>query len=159
MIQNALEPFLSCSATVVLILLYLRNRCVANIKAVLYYSELVSDMTCTDPPAVANAAKSGGGTAIGSVVRYTCNVGYTLLKGDAVRTCLETGQYTGISPFCGSKFSVYSINLRQSIWSSAQDCQKEFLDRHLKKNIKRIFILLKQFHKKEILRVRTQRHG
>ena len=66
---------------------------------------MVSDMTCREPPAVVNATKSGGGTTVGSVVRYTCNVGYKLLKGDAVRTCLETGQYTGISPFCGSKYN------------------------------------------------------
>ena len=54
---------------------------------------------------MANAAKTGGGTAVGSVVQYTCNLGYTLLKGNAVRQCVETGEYTGQPPFCGRKLA------------------------------------------------------
>ena len=66
----------------------------------------VSDITCPEPPSIANGSKTGGGTAVESVVHYTCNIGYTKLNGDEVRTCLENGQYTGISPVCGSKCDI-----------------------------------------------------
>lgn len=54
------------------------------------------------PTAPANGMVSGG-TTIGSVATYTCNSGYTLSSGSAMRTCNAggpTGTLSGTQPVC-----------------------------------------------------------
>lgn len=34
---------------------------------------------------------------------YTCNIGYEVTSGDDVRTCTETGEWSGSPPNCTSK--------------------------------------------------------
>ncbi|KAL3837328.1 hypothetical protein ACJMK2_022693 [Sinanodonta woodiana] len=58
------------------------------------------NVTCRDPAPVSNATHTGGGTAFGSIIRYTCSSG-TLLSGNLERRCVETGEYTGLPPVCG----------------------------------------------------------
>ena len=41
-------------------------------------------------------------TAYNSVANYTCNSSYALM-GDAMRTCLETGSWSGDEPTCSSE--------------------------------------------------------
>ena len=40
---------------------------------------------------------------INSVAIYSCDDGYSLV-GDASRTCLETGLWSGTAPTCNSKY-------------------------------------------------------
>ena len=39
----------------------------------------------------------------GDVVTFTCDTGYNHSTGDLVRTCQNTGQWTGTAPTCTSK--------------------------------------------------------
>ena len=41
-------------------------------------------------------------TAYNSVANYTCNSSYALM-GDAMRTCLETGSWSGDEPTCSGE--------------------------------------------------------
>ena len=41
-------------------------------------------------------------TTVNSVATYSCNTGYTL-TGDDMRTCLETGVWSGSAPTCTGK--------------------------------------------------------
>ena len=61
-------------------------------------------MMCSEPPSIPHATKTGGGNAVGSVVTYVCDIGYTLQSGDATRRCIETGEYTGTDPICGREY-------------------------------------------------------
>lgn len=45
-----------------------------------------------------------GGTREGKVVEYACMEGYKL-KGNAHRTCLSTGEWSGSIPRCRSKLA------------------------------------------------------
>ena len=42
-------------------------------------------------------------TTFNSVATYSCNTGYNL-TGDNMRTCLETGFWSGSDPTCSSKY-------------------------------------------------------
>ncbi|XP_052222534.1 CUB and sushi domain-containing protein 3-like [Dreissena polymorpha] len=43
---------------------------------------------------------SYSGLAPGSTVTFTCEPGYIMVSGDAVRTCHESGGWTGTQPKC-----------------------------------------------------------
>lgn len=51
------------------------------------------------PTAPANGAVSGG-TTIGSTATYTCNVGYAISSGSAMRTCNAGPTLSGTQPVC-----------------------------------------------------------
>ena len=54
---------------------------------------------CDEPVAPANGDKISTGNVEGDTVAYFCNKGYNL-TGDANRTCLSNGQWSGIQPEC-----------------------------------------------------------
>ena len=43
-------------------------------------------------------------TFLGSMANYTCDPGYTLM-GDAMRTCLRDGTWSGNEPICTGEYS------------------------------------------------------
>ena len=45
------------------------------------------------------------GIDFGSVANYTCNEGFSLLQGDAKRTCGPDGGWSGNEPTCRSMFN------------------------------------------------------
>ena len=47
-----------------------------------------------------NGAVSLSGTTYNSVATYSCDSGYVLM-GDDMRTCLDTGSWSGSAPTCG----------------------------------------------------------
>ena len=56
---------------------------------------------CDDLPDITSGQVSFSGSINfpGTTATYTCIVGYVLV-GDATRTCLESGQWSGIEPLC-----------------------------------------------------------
>ena len=50
-----------------------------------------------------NGTVSAPTTTYDSVATYSCNAGYTL-TGDDVRTCLNSGLWSGSEPMCTGKF-------------------------------------------------------
>ncbi len=47
------------------------------------------------------------GTSFWDTVTYRCNSGYQLI-GEAVRTCQETGLWSGTAPYCSRMFHTQS---------------------------------------------------
>ena len=58
-----------------------------------------SEIDCGPLGDPANGAVSLSSIMINSVATYSCNTGYTL-TGDDMRTCLETGVWSGSEPMC-----------------------------------------------------------
>jgi len=58
-------------------------------------------VSCGDPGAIANGAKSGSNYLYGDKVTYTCIPGYELKAGDLQRTCTPTKAWSGAKPVCG----------------------------------------------------------
>ena len=56
---------------------------------------------CADLPDITNGEVSFSSSINfpGSTATYTCTVGYTLV-GNATRTCLESGEWSGVEPLC-----------------------------------------------------------
>ena len=52
-----------------------------------------------------SAAGSGDVIEYGTVVTYTCNIGYVLTGGDALRTCSDEGEWSGGEPTCDCMFA------------------------------------------------------
>ena len=51
------------------------------------------------------------GTSVGSTATYSCNPGFILLGKFNVRTCLNSGKWSGQAPTCRRKLTV-------SVWFS-----------------------------------------
>ena len=58
------------------------------------------DVDCGDLTDPDNGAVSLSGTTYNSVATYSCDSGYVLM-GDDMRTCLDTGVWSGSAPTCG----------------------------------------------------------
>ena len=58
---------------------------------------------CTAIPELPNGVINLDLTA--KTVAYTCNTGYELLNGDAMRTCMLDGTWSGAHPMCIGKKS------------------------------------------------------
>ena len=58
-----------------------------------------SEIDCGPLGDPANGEVSLSSIMINSVATYSCNTGYTL-TGDDMRTCLETGLWSGSEPIC-----------------------------------------------------------
>ena len=56
-----------------------------------------TDVDCGDLTDPDNGAVSVSGTAYNSLATYSCNSGYVLM-GDDMRTCLDTGLWSGSTP-------------------------------------------------------------
>ncbi|GFX84577.1 hypothetical protein TNCV_723851 [Trichonephila clavipes] len=54
---------------------------------------------CDDPPPIPGGRILGDLKYIGSIINYICNPGF-ILMGDRMRTCLESGHWSGITPAC-----------------------------------------------------------
>ena len=65
---------------------------------------LFSVVDCRDPGVPANGFKWLVNTFLGSVVTYSCNVGFAL-TGDAQRVCQVSGNWSGSLPTCVSKIN------------------------------------------------------
>ena len=65
------------------------------------------EVSCGDPGTVAEAYRSGPHFDYLSKVTYTCNRGYDIKSGDAVRTCQWNKVWSGYEATCGSKYQVY----------------------------------------------------
>ena len=61
-----------------------------------------SDIDCGYLDAPENGTVSVSGTTYNLVATYSCDPGYGLI-GDAMRTCLATGNWSGSEPTCTSK--------------------------------------------------------
>ena len=59
----------------------------------------VTVVDCGSLPRPANGAVSLTNTTYNSVATYSCNDGYNLM-GDATRTCLASGSWSGTAPTC-----------------------------------------------------------
>ena len=64
---------------------------------------LSSDTDCGYLDAPENGTVSVSGTTYNSVANYSCDPGFGLI-GDAMRTCLGTGNWSGSEPTCTSKY-------------------------------------------------------
>ena len=65
----------------------------------------------------ANGVVSKSNTTYNSTATYSCNTGYTL-TGDKIRTCLESGFWSGSAPTCTGKYCAYTCMLKLPIHSS-----------------------------------------
>ena len=66
-------------------------------------------MECGRLPNPLNGRVSVTGIDFGSVANYTCNEGFSLLQGDARRTCGPDGGWSGNEPTCRSMFTDLSM--------------------------------------------------
>ena len=65
---------------------------------------------CSDPGTPYLGQRFVAGTMEGATVSYSCGSGF-VLEGDAQRTCLDSGQWSGEVPQCRSKSSNYSLQV------------------------------------------------
>ncbi|XP_053405410.1 polycystic kidney disease protein 1-like 3 isoform X2 [Mercenaria mercenaria] len=63
---------------------------------------------CATPSDITNGTMSYNGTSVGSTVTYSCDSGLVMTRGDATRTCNDTGGWSGLLPVCGD----FSIGIR-----------------------------------------------
>ena len=65
-------------------------------------------LRCRDPGTPDDGAMGGSNFRIGSQVQFFCHTGYKLI-GDAIRTCLPSGLWSGNQPVCdkGGKRSLF----------------------------------------------------
>ena len=65
------------------------------------FSHMFADTVCPvlEDPEFGSVSYEGGGRRIGSDAAYTCDPRYSLV-GDAVRTCMENGEWSGEPPTC-----------------------------------------------------------
>ena len=86
------------------------NECDCNVCSVLYnFYCLFPAIGCGDPGTPTNGQRALFSTTTGSVVTYTCDVGYTL-QGSNSRTCQSNGQWNGSVPQCERMLNVYACN-------------------------------------------------
>ncbi len=64
---------------------------------------------CGDPGQVGNASRQAGVFQYGASVNYSCNTGFTLLSGEARRTCLANGNWSGGQPVCQGIFLMQGV--------------------------------------------------
>ncbi|XP_053384566.1 uncharacterized protein LOC123536953 [Mercenaria mercenaria] len=57
-------------------------------------------LTCGPPADIGYGTKSYADISIGSAVLYSCNENYTMISGDATRTCTVNGSWSGTLPAC-----------------------------------------------------------
>ena len=68
---------------------------------------ILSVVDCNTYPEVEHTTVSGG-TTVGHVATYTCNVGY-VLEGDPTILCLSNGSWTAGRPICGKDFILHVL--------------------------------------------------
>lgn len=73
-----------------------------------YFSSLASDCGSLDNPS--NGFVDISGTSFSDTATYRCNIGYQLV-GEPVRTCQETGLWSGTIPFCARMGPISLINI------------------------------------------------
>lgn len=66
--------------------------------------------TCGDPGIPAHGSRLGNEFKIKSLLRFSCEMGYTLM-GSTERTCLLNGSWSGVQPTCEGKHSNPSLDL------------------------------------------------
>ncbi|GFS29639.1 sushi, von Willebrand factor type A, EGF and pentraxin domain-containing protein 1 [Nephila pilipes] len=54
---------------------------------------------CDDPPPIPGGKILGDMKFVGSVIHYMCDPGF-ILMGDGMRSCLQSGHWSGITPVC-----------------------------------------------------------
>ena len=59
---------------------------------------------CGDLDNPQNGVIDVSGTSFWDTATYRCNIGYQLV-GEAVRTCEETGLWSGTAPYCSRMFN------------------------------------------------------
>lgn len=62
-------------------------------------------MNCPDLEDPDNGAVDVFSTVLGSPATYSCNLGFNLV-GDKIRTCIETGDWSGEEPVCKRKSDI-----------------------------------------------------
>ena len=65
----------------------------------IFIFHFASEIDCGSLGDPANGEVSLSSIMINSLATYSCNTGYTL-TGDDMRTCLETGLWSGSEPIC-----------------------------------------------------------
>ena len=70
---------------------------------------LFSEVSCGEPGDIKNGTKNGKSYLYQDQVTYTCNDGYGITTGDAVRTCGENRTWSGKKPECGRNHLYYFI--------------------------------------------------
>ena len=68
-------------------------------------NHFASEIDCGSLDDPTNGEVSVSGTTLNSVATYSCNTGYTL-TGDDMRTCLESGLWSGNVPSCIGKIQL-----------------------------------------------------
>ena len=66
---------------------------------------------CGDPGIPENGQRVVTSNLVTSVVTFSCNSGYYLV-GDAQRTCLPSGQWSGVTPSCEGEYHC-CLSIRQ----------------------------------------------
>ena len=61
---------------------------------------LISAGLCDELPDLGNGNITVTGQTEGSDATYTCNDGYQLTGGNSIRTCVDTGMWSGQEPTC-----------------------------------------------------------
>lgn len=83
------------------------------------------EITCNDPDLVENLLVDAGTKLVGSVAKYSCTKGHTLI-GNNTRVCSSTGQWIGRIPKCkGKTLIIFSMKLVNPLTLShipAVDC-------------------------------------
>ena len=67
---------------------------------------VTAEVRCDDLDAPHNGGVVMSGNGLGDEGTYSCNDNYQLMFGDQIRTCTETGLWSGIEPCC----------IRESLW-------------------------------------------
>ena len=67
------------------------------------------DIDCGSLDDPTNGVVSVSSTTFSSTAIYSCNTGYAL-TGDDMRTCLESGRWSGSEPTCTGKMFVMSLS-------------------------------------------------
>ena len=78
-----------------------------------FRTTLFAAVNCGNPGTPSNGRRTGSSTTYNSVVRYTCNTGYTW-QGSNRRTCQFNGQWSGSLLRCNRKFFVPLV---WTVWS------------------------------------------
>ena len=83
--------------------MYVRSQCLfIHLSTCIFHFHYISVIDCGplgDPP---NGEVSVSSKTVNSTATYSCNTGYTL-TGNDMRTCLETGLWSGSEPMCTGK--------------------------------------------------------
>ena len=71
------------------------------------YCNSITDVTCPILSVIANGNVFQNGVTVGSIATYSCDDGYDLINENE-RMCQPSGVWSGIEPFCKSKFILLS---------------------------------------------------